>query len=1418
MSFKFIVPLLTVFLIISINLAIGQELTPDNFEIKLKSRNYTPIEGISLESVVTGSEGGRVHVLIQFKTIPNQSVKRALSNAGIMLLNYIPNNAWFASVPTDLIPDIPALSTVRWIGRILPEDKISPSIKEKGIGERGRTEDGKVKLVIKYFKDVSGEELKNKLLKDGITVLGETPLANSITISISEEKISNLAREDSIRWIGPVPPPTRGESYRIRSHVQSGDAQSLLGLSGNGVTVGMFENSHAYIDHPDLSGRASIGDPADPDNWTWHATMVAGVIGGDGTDTYNYRGMAPSVDIYTYDYSIGATTSGEHQDFLNDIQSAINIDQIDIANNSWGSQGCDDFAYGQYEGLCPSLDSAVRGDYGRPITVVFSAGNERYGCGEEWDDDNNRPQDQHCISENDAPYSNYKTLNHPKSAKNIIAVGAIDSYNNKMSTYSSWGPTEDGRIKPEIVASGHHNGVDMSGVTQALVGTSMYWAAYYPPDDFMYGWFGLTSCAAAAASGCIALLLEDYRTQFPASDDPLPSTVKALLIHTAQDLDDDTSWYNKGPDYASGYGLLQIKDAIDLMRTGSFREDRVDQNDWMYYSFSVPQGAEAVKVTLVWDDPPAAENAASADVNDLDLVVRDPEGVRHFPWTLDKNNPSAPAARTHKDYRNNVEQVYVDNNVMAGTWGILVKGDVQEGPQKFSIVALDVTPSQPLCVNPGGTGVCYDSIQTAIDAALWGEVVHVYDGTYNENNIDFGMKEITLQSVNGAEHTIIDSASLGSGGVLEFLGYQSRKMVVDGFTITGDGVGVVCTEASPTIKNCTISENSSIGISIFRSSPMINNCLISDNRHCGIVCYQSPATISNCIISGNTASILPGNAISLGGGIYIYDASPSITNCIFADNIADSGGGISTTYHSSPTIANSLFYGNQALSSNSGSGGGGLFIDFYSEPMLINCTFGENSATNDGGGIFASGGLGFTTTLINSILWSNIAGRFGPQIALQNSVTVSVSYSDVQGGQAPVYVESGCTLDWSTGNIDDDPLFIDAANGDFYLTIGSPCIDTGNSSVSGLPDFDLRGYPRITDGDYNGVASVDIGVYEYQEDFDADGIADSIDTQPTQYSDDFADAAGTNGTIIDRGDQLLAIEPDPEGIRIIASEDGGPSPATISTCNGSSTETLTAGDEEIVHCSHVYIKVISGTVDITYFTADGSTATTSLNAGNSLECDTTTLTFSAPSTNPEVVVVVIDGHEYQIYPGEVAILLDGDGDVDYTDFDLLLDTFDKCDGDPGYDERADLTGDGCVDCADYQEFISLFPEAGTAVLSAVEYCWGDPAPGYSVAGWPIFESWLSVRVENTGTIDAENVVATILVAPENCEIIDGDATVGNVATGSSAWSNDTFRIKVDTSNPQGPDEGIFWKIEYDANGEHIVEVVPEFPGAVFCAD
>src|SRR6185503_15633581 len=165
-------------------------------------------------------------------------------------------------------------------------------------------------------------------------------------------------------------------------------------------------------------------------------------------------------------------------------------------------------------------------------------------------------------------------------------------------------------IKPDMVAPGCEAGGE--GFIKSTL----------PGDSYGNNLFCGTSLAAPAVSGVIALMIEDYRSRF--GTNPLPSTVKALLLHTAQDLNDSaTSWYNKGPDYASGYGRLQAQAAIDQIRDGGFLVGQVGHGETNTFVFSLPAGIHDVKMTLVWDDPAGLQDAAVALVNDLDLVVHD---------------------------------------------------------------------------------------------------------------------------------------------------------------------------------------------------------------------------------------------------------------------------------------------------------------------------------------------------------------------------------------------------------------------------------------------------------------------------------------------------------------------------------------------------------------------------------------------------------------------------------------------------------------------------------------------------------------------------------------------------------------------------------------------------------------------------
>jgi len=150
---------------------------------------------------------------------------------------------------------------------------------------------------------------------------------------------------------------------------------------------------------------------------------------------------------------------------------------------------------------------------------------------------------------------------------------------------------------------------------------------------------------------------------------------------------------NPGPDYKTGYGIIRAQPTVDFMRMGYFVEGEVGQDESYLFLVYAEAGDPELKITLTWDDPPGTPNVYPNLVNDLDLIVTSPSSVRHYPWTLDPDNPSADAVQTVEDHANNIEQVYV-LDPEPGAWQVEVFGHaVPQGPQLFSACA------SPLLVN-----------------------------------------------------------------------------------------------------------------------------------------------------------------------------------------------------------------------------------------------------------------------------------------------------------------------------------------------------------------------------------------------------------------------------------------------------------------------------------------------------------------------------------------------------------------------------------------------------------------------------------------------------------------------------------------------------------------------------------------------
>lgn len=300
-----------------------------------------------------------------------------------------------------------------------------------------------------------------------------------------------------------------------------------------------------------------------------------------------------------------------------------------------------------------------------------------------------------------------------------------------------------------------------------------------------------TSMAAPATTGTVALMLQQFKEKHGVNIDsnpPLPSTIKAVLIQTATDMVHQTAdprdpnnpdtgapvLYHKGPDFATGYGLVNAKAAVDFVEDAASEnlvyESELDVGQKDVYEINVASALPELKVTLVWDDVEASsalgDQRKSRLVNDLDLVLIDPDGNRHYPWRL--NPPpvancggSGPGcgdldpirasditpAYKGPDARNNVEQVQIENPP-TGKWKVLVEGfdiqDVRDSLQAYSLVAnkpLSTLDLDPFIVTPNSSH--------SIEVRLSNDDGSFHDPVLVGDDLDVNYAEFAIADFNG---------------------------------------------------------------------------------------------------------------------------------------------------------------------------------------------------------------------------------------------------------------------------------------------------------------------------------------------------------------------------------------------------------------------------------------------------------------------------------------------------------------------------------------------------------------------------------------------------------------------------------------------------------------------------------------------
>ncbi|MFA4819861.1 MAG: S8 family serine peptidase, partial [Candidatus Aenigmatarchaeota archaeon] len=414
-------------------------------------------------------------------------------------------------------------------------------------------------------------------------ILEINPLLNVVKIKIPKDKIVDLAKDDNVNRILSEKPKDV-KLLDVSVPTISASTWWSAGYDGGWVDVAVVDTG-VDKNHPDLlddkDGTIRIFYERDfttentPDDLDGHGTHVAGII---SSSHATYRGVAPGVDALINAKMIGnGSTQSIAINAMDWAVTNLSIDDAEILSNSWG--WCDEWDGQPQDGentLARYVDSLADNWI---VTIVFAAGNEG-------------PSGTQCTP------SNTSSLRHPADAYNIITVGAMDDKNtlsksdDSIAAYSSRGPTDDGRKKPDIVAPG----------------SLIYSAAY----DWEGGFLGLnpdfvdksgTSMAAPHVSGAAALL-----TQFLLT----PQEVKALLINTATDKG-SIGW---DKEYGWGY--------VDLPRAFTFKTEtfinNITENRFVFYKVPIVLSGE--RATLVWDRHIRYNGTTPTvfyPVNDLDL-------------------------------------------------------------------------------------------------------------------------------------------------------------------------------------------------------------------------------------------------------------------------------------------------------------------------------------------------------------------------------------------------------------------------------------------------------------------------------------------------------------------------------------------------------------------------------------------------------------------------------------------------------------------------------------------------------------------------------------------------------------------------------------------------------------------------------
>jgi hypothetical protein len=575
------------------------------YQINLKAAEFDPllanpnIPGDLQYSFETG------YYLVQFSGPIQKDWLEVILNLDCHILGYVPHYTYIIHMEKEVRKVLDQLSFVRWIGLYHPAYKI-----QEGLLSR----QGPIQLNIMVFNEdpENFDLVRNNIIAIEGSIIREEKDSNLLVTEIDSSHIKTLAFIPEVEWMDEYSTPiAMMDNIRVFTGAESPLFEN--GFLGSGI-VGEVKDNGIDQTHPEFEDQL-IGTDGNINNES-HGTSTFGIVFAKGIQN-RALGMLPEGEGIFASWGVGRKPS---------IANLVNNWGGVFQSNSWSTGSAD----ASYQSSSRQNDEAII-EY--DVTMLYATGNGG---------------DDGAISQD-------------ATAKNVISVGALSHYDNTDRTddahtgsQGNKGPTDDGRIKPDIVGP--------------------YDSIYTTTSGGGYtSSFGGTSGATPIVAGAVGLIYEMYRENHfgnnPAKTMPHAATVKAILIADAYQYE-----FSQGDRLAQGWGLADVGYVYDIGENHLIDNENnaLKTGDNITYKIT-PTGITPLKISLVWTDVPSTTSSSMHLINDLGLKVTDPNGVVYNGnWGLEGSKWSLSDGE--KDHVNNVENVFIEDPT-PGEWTIEVTGD-----------------------------------------------------------------------------------------------------------------------------------------------------------------------------------------------------------------------------------------------------------------------------------------------------------------------------------------------------------------------------------------------------------------------------------------------------------------------------------------------------------------------------------------------------------------------------------------------------------------------------------------------------------------------------------------------------------------------------------------------------------------------